>query len=254
VYLLSSKSEVTKYLKEFVSQAESRFDRKLNKLRCDNGGEYRVGQLKEWCKNKGITLDYTVPYTPQLNGKAEKLNRTLDEKARAMLFDSNLDSEMCGEAILSAAYLLNRLPTTTIATTPAEKWYREKPNLKRIRLFGCKAYAKKLTQLKKFESRTQESIFVGYTDNGYRLWNPKKKEKFLLHEMLYSMKMNSLKGMKKLLIYGLIYLILIEIKIEKKYKKFKMKITRKTKDQNQNSPIQMNNENKIDITSDTEKI
>jgi transposase InsO family protein len=59
----------------------------LIKLRCDNGGEYRNGQLKEWCKNKGITLDYAVPYTPQLNAKAEKLNRILVEKARAMLFD-----------------------------------------------------------------------------------------------------------------------------------------------------------------------
>jgi transposase InsO family protein len=136
-------------------------------LRCDNGGEYRNGQLKEWCKNKGITLDYVVPYTLQLNGKAEKLNRTFVEKARAMLFDSNLDSEMWGEAILNAAYLLNRSPTVTIDTTPAEKWYGKELDLNRIRLFGCKAYAMKLTQLKKFESRTKESIF-----GVYRQWLP----------------------------------------------------------------------------------
>jgi hypothetical protein len=138
--------------------------------------EYRNDQLEEWCINKGITLDYAVPYTPQLNGKAKKLNRTLVEKAKAMLFDSNLDSEMWGEAVLNAAYLLNRSPKVTIHTTPAEKRYGEKLDLNRIRLFGCKAYGKKLTQLKKFESRTVESIFVGYTDNGYRLCNPEKRE------------------------------------------------------------------------------
>jgi hypothetical protein len=58
VYLLSNKNEVTKCIKEFVSQSESRFNQKLNKLRRDNGGEYRNVQLKDWCKNKGITLDY----------------------------------------------------------------------------------------------------------------------------------------------------------------------------------------------------
>jgi hypothetical protein len=65
---------------------------------------------------------------------------------------------------LNAAYLLNRSPMVSIDTTPAEKWYSKKPDMNRIKLFWCKAYAKKLTQLKKFESRTIESIFVGYTD------------------------------------------------------------------------------------------
>jgi hypothetical protein len=186
VYLLPSKNEVTKYIKEFVSQSESRSDQKLNNLRYDNGGEYRNGQLKEWCKNKGITLDYAVPYTPQLNGKAEKLNRTHVEKARAMLFDSNLDSEIWGEATLNAAYLLNRSPTLTIDMTPAEKWYGKKPDMNKIKLFGCRAYTKKLNQLKKFESRTIESIFVGYTDNGYRLWNPEKREIFAARDVVFN--------------------------------------------------------------------
>jgi hypothetical protein len=141
--------------------------------------------LKKWCKNEVITLDYAVPYTPQLNGKAEKLNRTLVEKARAMLFDSNLDSEMWGEAVLNTTYLLNRSPTVTIDTTPSEKWYGKKPDMNRIKLFGCKAYAKKLTQLKKFESRTIESIFVGYTDNGYCLWNPEKREIFVARDVVF---------------------------------------------------------------------
>jgi hypothetical protein len=148
-------------------------------------------------------------YTPQLNGKAEKLNRTLVEKARAMLFDSNLDSEMWGEAILNAAYLLNRSPTVTIDTTPAEKWYGKKPDLNRIRLFGCKAYAKKLTQLK-FESRTKEAYLWGIQTMA-TVCGTLKREKFLLDEMLYSMRMNNTKKIKKLLIYGLIYLISIQM-------------------------------------------
>ncbi|GJQ87710.1 hypothetical protein Trydic_g22081 [Trypoxylus dichotomus] len=56
-------------------------------------------------------MDYTVPYTPQLNGKAERLNRTLAERIRSLLIDSELEKNMWGEAAFVATYLLNRSPT-----------------------------------------------------------------------------------------------------------------------------------------------
>ncbi|GJQ79138.1 hypothetical protein Trydic_g5391 [Trypoxylus dichotomus] len=47
-------------------------------------------------------MDYTVPYTPQLNGKAERLNRTLAETIRSLLIDSELEKNMWGEAAFVA--------------------------------------------------------------------------------------------------------------------------------------------------------
>ncbi|KAG5872644.1 hypothetical protein JTB14_028057 [Gonioctena quinquepunctata] len=40
VYLLEHKSEAAKFLKDFVAEMERKWNLKLHKLRCDNGGEY----------------------------------------------------------------------------------------------------------------------------------------------------------------------------------------------------------------------
>lgn len=63
-----------------------------------------------WCK-KGINMDYTAPYSPQLNGKAERLNRTLVEKVSAMIHNQQNNKYLWGEAIRVAAFLHNRSPT-----------------------------------------------------------------------------------------------------------------------------------------------
>ncbi|KYN01654.1 Copia protein [Cyphomyrmex costatus] len=102
VYLLKSKNEVFEIMKEYVEKVENYWNMKIAKIRCDNGREYANLNIKNWCKKKGIELDFTIPYSPQLNGKAERLNRTLMERARALIFDSKMKKEMWGEAIYSS--------------------------------------------------------------------------------------------------------------------------------------------------------
>ena len=104
VILLSRKSEVSECLKNYVNASEAFLERKVCKIRCDNGGEFTGKELKQWCKSKGITLDFTIPYSPQLNGTAERMIRTIMEKARSLLFDSKLGDEMWGEALLTSAF------------------------------------------------------------------------------------------------------------------------------------------------------
>lgn len=142
----------------------------MSKLRCDNGGEYTSLNMKNWCRNRGIIVDYTVPYTPQLNGKAERLNRSLMEKARCLIADSEMDKEMWGEAVRVAAYLLNRSPSSIIENTPYEMWNQRKPDLSTIHIFGCNAYAKVLGNLKKLDDRSKKYKMIGYAMNGYRFW------------------------------------------------------------------------------------
>ena len=98
IYLLKRKSEVFAKFKEFEAMATAHFGRKISKLRCDNGREYVGKNLQNFCKEKGIQLVLTVPYTPQQNGVSERLNRTLMEKVRSMLFESKLPKSMWGEA------------------------------------------------------------------------------------------------------------------------------------------------------------
>ncbi|GJQ70485.1 hypothetical protein Trydic_g22897 [Trypoxylus dichotomus] len=171
IYLLRYKNEATEYLKEFIKEAEALQNIKVTKVRCDNWSEYANTNFKQWCKNKGIVLGVTIPLTPQLNGKAERLNRTLLERARALIFDAQISKEFWGEAAYVATYLLNRSPTEAGDKTPIECWIGRKPDLSRLQIFGSTAYAKTVGYTQKLDSRSEKYIFVGYSLNGYRLWD-----------------------------------------------------------------------------------
>jgi transposase InsO family protein len=80
-YLMSHKSEVIKCFKDYVANSEAHFNQKLVHLYCDNGREYLSREMREFFKQKGITFHLTVPYTPQQKSAAERMNRTLTEKA-----------------------------------------------------------------------------------------------------------------------------------------------------------------------------
>lgn len=80
-------------LKEFITQAKIKWNKKTAEIRCDNGKEYSSKELKTWCKIKGISINYTPPYTLQLNGKAERLN-TLIEKTRAMITEADENKKL----------------------------------------------------------------------------------------------------------------------------------------------------------------
>jgi transposase InsO family protein len=88
-------------------------------LRTDNGREFYGNEFEEFCKKCGIARQKTTPYTPQQNGVAERMNRTLMEKSRCMLNGVGLGKELWAEAVGIACYLVNRSPPSALDdTTP----------------------------------------------------------------------------------------------------------------------------------------
>jgi len=85
VYLITHKNEVFEEIRNFKKMVEKQSGKKIKIFRTDNGGEYVSRETEEFFKEKGIEHQTTVPYTPQQNGAAERLNRTLMEKVRSML-------------------------------------------------------------------------------------------------------------------------------------------------------------------------
>lgn len=85
----------------------------------------------DYCNEMGISLHFTTTHTPQLNGIAERMNRTLVEIARNLLNTSSLSSMCYGDEIITSTYLVNGLPSKAIARnkTPFELWHGEKPEL-----------------------------------------------------------------------------------------------------------------------------
>src|SRR5271170_726497 len=113
-----------------------------------------------------------APCLPQSNGKAERLNRTLETFAQAMLYQANMPNSFWAEAISTAAYLINRLPSKAINDKiPYEKWHQKQlpiSDLRTLKPFGCIIHIHIPKELQKASSKVDtQSItgcFVRYTN------------------------------------------------------------------------------------------
>lgn len=191
-YLMEQKNEAFEIIKNYIEEVQREKNLKVSTIRCDNGGEYTSKQMINWCRFKGIKLDYTIPHSPQLNGKAERLNRTILEKVRALLFESKEEVYLWGEAAKTAAYLINRTPSEILNNkTPIEMWTNQQPDLKNIEIFGAEAYSKKLGYLHKLETRTEKFIMVGYAPTGYRLFDKERQRVITRRDVIFNYKRNN---------------------------------------------------------------
>jgi hypothetical protein len=163
VWPVKKKSDVAAVVKEVLVMLENQVGMRVKVVRSDNGGEYVNGDLAAFYSDKGILHQTTVPYTPQQNGKAERLNRTLMEKVRAMLVDSGFPHKLWAEAAVTANYLRNRSPVSDKAKTPWELLFKSQPDVSHLRVFGAKAYVvipkEKRTKL---DEVSQPGRLVGY--------------------------------------------------------------------------------------------
>ena len=135
VYILKHKYQVFERFLEWKALVERSTGRKLKALRTDNGGEFTSTEFKDCLKREGIRHELSVPKTPEQNGVAERLNRTLVESVRSMLSDAKLPQKFWAEALSTAVYLRNRSPTKAVTEmTPFEAWSREKPGVGHLRV------------------------------------------------------------------------------------------------------------------------
>ena len=90
VYAIANKSDVYQKCSEYRALVTNRFNCELGALRTDNGGEYVNAKFNDCTKENGIDFQHSLPYRPQQNGRAERLNRSLIERARTALLESGL--------------------------------------------------------------------------------------------------------------------------------------------------------------------
>ena len=191
VYFMRHKSEVLHKFKEFEALATNESGLSISTLRTDNGGEYVSKEFEEFLKSKGIRHELTVPYSPAQNGVAERLNRTLMESARAMIRFARLPDSYWGEAVATAGYIRNRVPTSAFKerVSPYEKWYQRRPDLSHLRVFGCVAYAHIPDCQRDILTKKAEKFrFVGYSLNskGYMLMNEKTTKVVISRDVVFN--------------------------------------------------------------------
>ena len=177
--------------KSFKAEVENQLGKKIKAVRSDRGGEYygrydgsgeqRPGPFAKFLEECGIVPQYTMPGTPSMNGVSERRNRTLKDMVRSMISHSTLPESLWGEALKTAAYILNRVPTKATAKTPYELWTGRKPALGHFHIWGCPAEARPYRpNEKKLDSKTVSSYFIGYSERsrGYKFYDPTSRSIF----------------------------------------------------------------------------
>ena len=142
VPFMKQKSEPTKIIKDFVTVMEHQHRKTTKAFRTDNGGEYVTKDLKRFFESKGIIYELTPPYSPESNGVAERLNRTIGEALRAMLESAvTYNKKLWAEVVLTSVYIKNHQPHSALKNlTSYEAFYGSKPSIQHLQPFSRECY------------------------------------------------------------------------------------------------------------------
>ncbi|GJR88497.1 putative ribonuclease H-like domain-containing protein [Tanacetum coccineum] len=155
VFFLASKDETRSILKNFIIEIENLVDKKVKIIRCDNGTEFKNRVMSEFCEKKGIKREFSVAKTPQQNGVAERRNKTLN---RVLVVKPH-----------------NK--------TPYDLFKGRTPALSFMRPFGCHVtILNTLDSLGKFDGKSDEGFFVGYSLNSKAF---RVQKKVFVHVILW---------------------------------------------------------------------
>ena len=179
-YLIVNKSEVLHTFQVYIQQIG-----KPHTIVRDHGTEFE-GQFYNFCKTNSIHTVKSEAYTVWRNGKAERFNRSLKHYACSTLVHAGLPLKFWARAILTAAYVMNRLPSRSNNNglphvTLHELMYSHPPQIDHICVFGSVCYLvtpKPLQDGGTFMTAPPH-VFVGcdkFSSEGYIVFNQSTKQ------------------------------------------------------------------------------
>lgn len=187
VIYLRSKDEFIDAFQVWLPKVENECNRSMKALCADGGGEFISAKLKDICDKKGISIKYVAPYMHEENGLAERGWRTVVTMKDSLLIDSGLPLEFWAEAMDTANYLRNRLPTKSQRgeMIPEEAWTEKKQDVSHVKVFGS-VVSVLIPKEKRHKSdiyKNWRGIFIGYsqdTTKHVRAWAPKTQQILLV--------------------------------------------------------------------------
>ena len=172
VFPLKFKSETFTKFSNFHAYIKTQFNTFIKTFQCDLGGEFDNNPFKTFASTNGLQFRFSCPHTSQQNGKSERMIRRLNEIMLTLLTHASLPPNFWVEALHTACYLHNILPTKLLKFhTPTSALYRRHPTYDHLRVFGCTCYPNtSSTRPHKLATRSVRCVFLGYPADfrGYR--------------------------------------------------------------------------------------
>ncbi|PKU78648.1 Retrovirus-related Pol polyprotein from transposon TNT 1-94 [Dendrobium catenatum] len=190
LYLMTSKQETISKFRLFHQLIQTQFNITPKAFRSDGGGEFTSHEFNTYLQSHGIQRQLSCPHTPEQNGLAERKHRHLLDLARTMMHAANLPINLWAEAIATANYLVNRLPSSAILNqTPFYRLHGHHPNYTHLRTFGCQCFPwLRPYTANKLLPRSQECTFIGYSPvhKGYKCLNSYSNKIFISRHVTFN--------------------------------------------------------------------
>ena len=158
-------------------------------IRTDNGTEYVNNEFANFLSVEGILHQTSCPDIPPQNGVAERKNRHLLEVARSLMYTMNVPKFVWSEAVLTATYLINRIPSRVLnMKTPHEILFGKNEFIIPLKVFGCTCFVRDhRPSVGKLDPRAVKCIFVGYSSmqKGYKCWSPSERRLFVSMDVTF---------------------------------------------------------------------
>lgn len=168
-----SKSSISS--RSYKPMIENQLNAKIIYIRNDNGGEYFNRRFLKVCQSSGIIHQTTIPYWPQQNGLAKRMNRKFMERAISMINYMQVDKKWWAEAVNTALCITNRVPCAAHPNkTPHEICLKIKPKFEYLRVPGGHGLAYVHTfQSARSWTKGVSCMYIGYSNQTKRIrvWN-----------------------------------------------------------------------------------
>ena len=136
---LREKGDACKALTDSLKRLQMISHTRVLSLRTDNDKVFHSKELLGWLADHLIDIEHSAPYIHKQVGTIERFNRTLLETTRSLLSQGGRSKTLWPEAMLHACYLYNRRPSVHSPLTHYEQMTGSKPDLSKLRVWGCKA-------------------------------------------------------------------------------------------------------------------
>jgi len=165
IYFMKSRSEVFTHFCAFCAEVKTQFNTSVRILRSDNAKEYMSELFQSYMRQHGILHQTSCVDTPSQNGVAERKNRHLLETARALLFQMKVPKQFWADAVSTACFLINRMPSTVLVGNvpynvlfPNKSLFPVEP-----KVFGSTCYVRDVRpSVTKLDPKALKCVFLGY--------------------------------------------------------------------------------------------
>ncbi|GBM04770.1 Retrovirus-related Pol polyprotein from transposon TNT 1-94 [Araneus ventricosus] len=141
VLTLKNKNQGLKAFNTFKTEIEKQTNRIIRTVRTDNGLEFCSQIFEDDLKKAGIRHQRTNIYSPEMNGVAERLNRTMAEGVRCLRLESELPKGLWAELAYTFIYLKDRFPhKSRKGKIPCTLMYGKKCSVRHLKDIGSLAY------------------------------------------------------------------------------------------------------------------